>query len=278
MGTTVKACFACYAELGEDDRYCGECGAVQDAKVTSPAFAEPIEESASGGNRRERLLAFSLFGVGAAAIAALAFLVLSGSSRPGAVVRFTIESLGGGDRAGEAMAETEEGTEPEDPDEADEAEDATTADAAGQIADGLLLQPGTWQFTTQLVSVSKVNPLDDSFEISRQGIGSSETHSVCVTPAIAENPRSIAFPFQPALACSAGSFDMSGGGYRSSLTCSFPQFGGRRPVTATGTYSRNGVSLNVSVRVPAQVVSGNFEQPPEILMQYRMQGYLAGPC
>lgn len=280
-GASVKTCFACARNIEDADRFCGHCGADQSAVV---AVQEPAAEPAAVpvGPKAESILrgrgvAIGLGVVVAAAVGALVWSYLDGNREPG-TVRVALDGLLYGSDDGEQPAAGAPEPEPSD---------APTDPAGGQPVeataspappgDAVMLQPGRWQFTTQLVGVSKVNP-NDNFEISRQGIGSNEAHSICVTPAAAENPRAIAFPFQQALGCSPSSFDMSDGSYSSRLTCSFPQFGGRRPVSANGQYSRINASVSVNVQVPAQVVEGDFEEPPEILMQYRIQGYLTGPC
>lgn len=281
----MKTCFACARKVDNADRFCGHCGADQATVVAVQAPAAepgqaPSETPAKTGLRGGRTVVASLVLIGLAALATLAWLIFGRNGEPG-TVRVAFDNIFSGAGSDEPVTEPSEEptTEPSDEptDEADE-ETAEAQAASTTPSDGtIFLQPGRWQFTTQLVAVSKVNPADN-FEISRQGIGSSESHSVCVTPAAAEQPRAIAFPFQQGLACSPSSFSMANGSYSSRLTCSFPQFGGRRPVTANGQYSRSTASLNVTVQIPAQVVEGDFEEPPEILMQYRMLGYLTGPC
>lgn len=261
----MKSCFACARAVGPGDRFCGDCGADQ---ALAPAPAKQSARSIPRGSGWAALLIVVVLG-------ALVALTYTGFSRGGksSVLRIALDGIGISTAAEPAeQPAPEPSPEPTPQPEETDQQDLPAAEPGPEA-----LQPGNWQFTTQLVGVSKVNPADP-FDISRQGIGASEAHSVCVTPALAESPAGSAFPFPPGLGCSPASFDMANGAYRSSLACSFPQFGGRRPVSASGSYSRVNVSLDVNVRVPAQVVSGDFEQPPEILMQYRIQGYLTGPC
>jgi hypothetical protein len=259
----MKTCFACARQVDRADRFCGLCGADQAA---APALAKPREAARprlSVDRRGYGATALMVLG----AIAALGYTSFSrgGESR---VLRLALDGIGVADSAGET------GPPPAEPlpEPAARPEPAEAWPAAT-----VLLQPGLWQFSIQLVAVSKADPADQ-FEISRQGIGASEAHTICVTPALAEDPGSTAFPFPPGLACSPAGFAMADGTYRSRLACNFPQFGGSRPVTASGRYSRSDITLDVDVPVPAQVVSGDFDRPPEIVMQYRIQGYLTGPC
>jgi hypothetical protein len=273
----VKTCFACAKSVDDADRYCGHCGADQTRAPAPPRPAGAPEAAAyeppEKPSRRGRGVAILLATVVLVAIGAVAYTGLSRDGESSAL-RVALDNIGltsDPETVEEPVAEPSE-TPTVEP-EATETPVLAEAPTGGPLA----LQPGNWQFTTQLIGISKVNPNDD-FEINRQGIGASESHSLCVTPAASETPRAIAFPFPPGMACSPASFDMSDGSYSSRLTCSFPQFGGRRPVAANGQYSRINTSVNVSVQVPAQVVEGDFDQPPEILMQYRINGYLTGPC
>jgi hypothetical protein len=128
-----------------------------------------------------------------------------------------------------------------------------------------------------LVNVTKADPSDTSFLLDREGIGMSEGSSRCVSPAAAADPRSIAFPFQPGMDCQSSAFAMTGQVYRASLTCNFPQYGGRRPVEAEGRFSPADVSVDLRVTVPAEVVRGSFEKAPEIILHYRLTGRRSRP-
>jgi hypothetical protein len=154
-------------------------------------------------------------------------------------------------------------------------DNSSPADAA--LADGAVM-PGSWAFSTLLYNVTKVDMSDTSFKLSREGIGLSEPSSQCVSPSLAANPGSGAFPFRPAMDCRASSFSMAGNRYRATLTCNFPQYGGRRPVEAEGQYSPTDVSVNLRVRVPARIVNGDFANPPEIYLHYRISGRRTQPC
>jgi hypothetical protein len=156
--------------------------------------------------------------------------------------------------------------------------EAEPSASAPPEADGAAIVPGQWAFRTVLVNVTKADPSDTSFLLNREGIGMSEGSSRCVSAAAAADPRSTAFPFQPGMDCRPASFTMDGGLYRASLTCNFPQYGGRRPVEAEGRYSPTDISVNLRVRVPADVVTGEFEKAPEIYLHYRLTGRRTQPC
>lgn len=278
----MRACPACGSELDSADRFCGDCG-VTVAPTRQTTIAGEQEKERKGARALVVVLALLVL-IG---VAAIAHLLLKNFYDRGPVVRIALANLP--DRkAGQVV-----GTMPtpaETSRDADQATDESTEKAANAtaepspaptdtgIAEGAPIQPGKWLFTTQLVGIAKADPTDQSFELSRRGIGSKESSSLCVTPTIANNPGTIAFPFPSAMGCSAGSFAMANGRYRSSLTCNFPQYGGRRPVNASGQFTSSGLAVDASVRIPAAVVSGDFQQPPEILMQYRIIGNLAGPC
>jgi hypothetical protein len=155
----------------------------------------------------------------------------------------------------------------------DEAQDPAAGGSSEQ-----LIQPGTWLLATQLVDITKVDPLDTSFRINRNGVGDFETNSICISGASAQAPANIAFPMQPGMGCTVSSFSMSGGNYRSTMSCNFPQYGGRRQVVSSGSYSNIGLEIIALVRVPAEVVVGEFEEVPEIVMHYRITGNLGGAC
>lgn len=279
-GPTVKTCFACAREIDDADRFCGHCGANQAISLAIRPEPEEPEELPLETGRRLRgglILTALLILVVTGALGALAWTNFERDEARG-TRRVTFNDIFNGiGEADEPAAEPSEEPVAETTEEPLQDETETEPAEQSQAATAAMLQPGRWQFTTQLVAISKVNP-NDNFEINRQGIGSSEAHSLCVTPAAAEDPRAIAFPFPQGLGCSPSSFAMSNGSYSSRLTCSFPQFGGRRAVTANGRYSQVDTSVSVNLQVPAQVLEGDFEQPPEILMQYRIQGYLTGPC
>ena len=181
------------------------------------------------------------------------------------------------EETGEAEIELQPTPEPDDNE--DDPADEDSQDAGGEAgAASFAIQPGNWLLTTQFVDISKVDPLDDSFTINRNGVGDFETGAVCVSEAAAQAPAGIAFPFPAGMGCTVSSFTMSGGNYSSTMSCNFPQYGGRRPVEASGNYSNIGLDIRARVTVPAEVVVGEFEEAPEIVMHYRMSGNYGGPC
>lgn len=269
----VTTCFACGSELGEGDRFCGHCGASQAAGARL-----------SVGTKKRWPVRYGLAVLVLALLAGGSFEAyrLFTGAEPGPVVRFAIDGIGGADQSAASEQPSDDASEPAESES--EAAESQAPEEEEQLAsatpanDATLIQPGNWLMTIQLIGVAKANPSDNSFELNRQGIGSSESSSICVNPAIAANPGSAAFPFPPGMRCSASNFTMADGAYRSGLTCNFPQFGGRLPVSASGRYSKDSVALEVNVRTRAQVVRGDFDQPPEIVLQYRLMGNLAGPC
>ncbi len=272
----MKTCGSCGSTLADFDRFCGDCGAVI---ATSPAdTAQPSQGALVTAKtvRRSKIKRGLVLGaVGLVLITTVYGVYFSVGDRvePGALVRFALSSRE--DPEAKAEPKTAEEAADEQP-EKPEAESQTEDEAPLQPP--TKVEPGSWSFTTELFNVTKVDLSDTSFQISRQGIGSTESITQCVSPAIASNPRMSAFPFAASMNCRPASFVMGDNRYRSTLTCTFPQYGGDRPVEAEGQYSRDKISLTVRVRVPAEIVSGDFERPPEIYMDYKMTGYRAGGC
>lgn len=285
----MKKCSSCGNELADTDRFCGECGAAV------PAAASPPSPQASLGTlvpiRAARLRRYTVRGL--AALAVLAGLLLAGggiyyllSDKPqrGAIVRFAL-----GEHAAILEAAVPEETPTPEPTETETpkpeptettpaTEVAATVPAPSATPAQTPVQPGGWAFTTQLINVTKANPADASFELNRQGIGASEAHSICMSEAGASNLRASAFPFPPGLDCRPSYMMMADGRYRSNMTCNFPQYGGRRPVDASGQYSGDNISITARVRVPAEIISGDFARTPEIYLHYRIAGRRTGGC
>lgn len=276
----MRTCGSCGNELGEADRFCGECGSAipllrqqpsERAVAAVPAPAPPA--------KLLRRLAYTALGITLCAGAGATYYAISNELAPSEVIRITL---------GEASRNTEDPIpEAEISDSPIEAEtqaiespsDTLPTPAAISSADAdMLIEPGNWSFTTLLTNVTKVNSSDTSFQLSRQGIGSSESHSLCILPASAANPRSIGFPFRGSMDCNTGNASMANGRYRGNMSCNLPQYGGRRPVDADGQYTAEGIALALRVRVPAEVVSGDFRDPPEIYLHYRLTGTRTGPC
>ncbi|MDD3800045.1 MAG: DUF3617 family protein [Novosphingobium sp.] len=204
-------------------------------------------------------------------------MVASNKTGPVAIVRFALNAGTGKPPATkpETPKTPPQESKPQDssPEREAQTETATTAQEP-QTA----FETGRWVFITELYNVSKVDSSDTSFELSRQGIGARETDAQCVSQAIAKNPRASAFPFRAGMGCRPTNLSIAKNRYQGAMTCNFPQYGGRRPVDVYGQYSSNSLALDLRVRVPAQIVTGDFENPPEIYMHYRMTGYREGPC
>ena len=91
------------------------------------------------------------------------------------------------EETGEAEIELQPTPEPDDNE--DDPADEDSQDAGGEAgAASFAIQPGNWLLTTQFVDISKVDPLDDSFTINRNGVGDFETGAVCVSEAAAQAP------------------------------------------------------------------------------------------
>lgn len=291
----MQTCISCGSELNGNDRFCRECGAENagaDARPLTLLIPAPAPSGAARArearrrNKRSKiafgLLLASLVLLGVM-LAAIGYLVLAGRESPGAATRFAL------DYATEAVADPEPEPSPapepaETPATAeDEGEEAAepaddTPDNSAPPRQDSRIEPGRWAFTTELVNVTKVDPSDMSFRLSRQGIGSREASSQCVSRAVAGSPGSSAFPLGAVLGCRANSFAMADNRYSARMTCNLPQYGGPRPVDVQGQYSDTGIALDLRIRVPAAVVVGEFETPPQIYMHYRMTGQHSGEC
>ncbi|KPL66923.1 hypothetical protein SZ64_01710 [Erythrobacter sp. SG61-1L] len=275
-------CASCGNTILANDRFCGECGApIADA-------ADPVRLPALVSARRRRRRILITLGVmtGLIALGGGAFLLFAQQSRQGKVIRIAL-----GDFVPDFSAEPEPSETPtpdasETPDATETPSPATsetpsaapTAASDDRPALQTAIMPGNWTFTTVLTNVSKVDASDTSFQLNRQGLGRSETWSQCVSPEVAAQPRSTAFPFRPSMGCRPGSYAIAGGSYRASMTCNFPQNGGARPVEANGSYTADTAAITARVRVPAQVVSGDFAKVPEVYLDYRLTAARTGPC
>ncbi len=278
----MLSCGACGNELTEFDRFCGACGA--------PAPPPP--------QRGRRVIAaiavFAAAALGLAAIAAGGYYALAQRDKPHASVRLALgqlKLLGPEPEPSPAATDTAKPVDEEKPAQPAEtpspspSADAAPSDTPTQDSATDKAKPsdkgiaaGLWSFTTELFNVTKVDMSDRSFQLSRQGVGTKESNSQCVTKAIASNPSGNAFPFRSGLECLPITFTMADNQYRSRMTCNFPQYGGRRQVDVIGQYTSESIALEMRVRVPAQVVIGDFQRAPEIYMHYRMQGARTGPC
>ncbi|HTN14158.1 MAG TPA: DUF3617 family protein [Sphingomonadaceae bacterium] len=281
----MEICGSCGAAIYENDRYCGGCGAPIATAADPVRLPVPVK---TGRWCRRALLAAGLVS-GIALLGGGAFALIASQSRPGAVIRFAL-----GDFAPTVTAEPEASETPtpetsETPSATptpSESPSVTTSETASPVAPQTQAQTqtqtpimaGNWTFTTVLANVTKVDMSDTSFQLNRQGIGRSESWSQCVSDNVANQPRASSFPFRPSMGCRAGSYAIAGGSYRASLTCNFPQYGGARPVESNGSYGPDTVAISARVRVPAQVVSGDFEKVPEIYLDYRLTGARTGPC
>lgn len=288
----MRRCGSCDAPCGEFDRFCGDCGAV--LPDASDAEASPAPVSAAlpqppPQRRAGKKWVFASAAATAVLIGALGttyFLISSGSDS-GRVIRIALKDITD-TIAPSRPPETPDAEETDEPEEeltpsetpaAQETSSPTEAPSAiAATAPDTLIAPGTWTFNTMLINVTKVDPSDASFRLNREGLGMSETNSQCITSSVAANPRAISFPLRGNMDCRASSFSMTGNRYRASMTCNFPQYGGRRPVEAEGRYSQTDVSVDLRVRVPAQVVSGDFQDIPEINLHYRVSGRRTQAC
>ena len=287
----MKTCGLCGGELTDFDRFCGECGGavVEPEPEMPPSKGALVPLSAALFRRRTvRVLGVLLVFIAVIAIGSEAYLVIARQQAPGAIIRFALNepSQSWAPAETEAPSETAPSEKPSETQSAQEVTPSESADPStsptAQSSQPPITPPvitsGSWVFSTELLQVTKVDPSDTSFELSRQGIGSSETNTQCVTAAIANDPRSSAFPFRPSMSCQPTSFSMQDGHYRANMTCNFPQFGGRKSVDADGVYSGDSVSLSARVKIPAQVVSGDFSKPPEIYLHYKISGRRTGGC
>ncbi len=276
----MEICGSCGAAIYANDRFCGECG----APIATAADPVRLPVPVKGGRWGRRLLLAGGIISGLVLLGGGAFVLISlQGGRPGAVIRFALGEFVPGIGATPEASETPT-PEPSDTPSAtptpSESASTPASDAPSNSAPQMLtpIMSGNWTFTTVLTNVSKVDMSDTSFQLNRQGIGRSESWSQCVSDDVANQPRASAFPFRPSMGCRAGSYALAGGTYRASLTCNFPQYGGARPVESNGSYGPDTVAVSARVRVPAQVVSGDFEKVPEIYLDYRLTGARTGPC
>ncbi len=276
-------CGSCGNAILANDRFCGECG----APIATAADPVRLPVVVPENGRRKRLLITLGLLTGLLVLAGGSYFWLSAQSRQSKVIRFALGDFVPGMAAEPEASETPSPDASETPGETETPSDAATdgaseAPAATAAANGPALQtaimPGNWTFTTVLTNVTKVDPSDTSFQLNRQGLGRSESWSQCVSPDVAAQPRSTAFPFRPSMGCRPSSYAIAGGSYRASMTCNFPQNGGARPVEANGSYTPDTAAISARVRVPAQVVSGDFEKVPEIYLDYRLTAARTGPC
>ena len=274
----MDKCFACGKERHPQDRFCGHCGV---------AYAGTVSRGAGVRRDLRRGSVLVVLATGLLAGGAIAAYAFFHHGNPNAAIRIALDAIpplqsrGASDAPESSSASDMAGETPltESTGDLPSANPSSPASPSpSPAAEAAPLQPGKWLTTIQLVDVSKVDPSDDSFELSRRGIGSTETRSLCISAADAASPARAAFPFPPSMGCSPNAFAMANGNYRGELSCTFAQFGGRRPVSASGQYSSTSVALEVNVRVPAELISGDFERPPEILMRYRILGNFVGPC
>lgn len=283
----MQRCNSCDNELSEEDRFCGECGAAvilpDEPRSEGPSMGELVPARSARLRRiAGRVFLVASLLVGVSAVSAGAYYLLATEAQQGAIIRFAMrEGIGlvSDEPSPEATETPTEEASEEPTEEASETptEAATTA-AAEPAQAQMVIQPGNWNFSMSLVNVTKANPADTTFELSRQGIGASEASSMCVTENVASNPSLTAFPLPTSLDCRPSSLVMAGGRYGASMTCNFPQYGGRRPLDVTGQYSSDSISLTTRVRVPSDIVSGDFARTPEIVLHYRITGRRTGGC
>ena len=288
----MNICSVCGSAAADADRFCGDCGAPlgPDASPPQQAGEDRQGEEYAAPRRNPWGITAALSTLVLVAVGAGCYYLLVNGSAPGKTIRLAIGDLPftspepepdttptPSETASEAGDETASESATPEPAPSGSATPDSPALAAPIPADGAIM-PGSWAFNTLLYNVTKVDMSDTSFRLSREGIGLSESSSQCVSPSLAANPGSGTFPFRPGMDCRASSFSMTGNRYRATLTCNFPQYGGRRPVEAEGRYSPDDISVNLRVRVPAQIVNGDFANPPEIYLHYRISGRRTQPC
>jgi hypothetical protein len=270
----MRRCGSCGGAVSASDGICGACGA-----LLTPADASQPPPTGPSWWR----LAAALAGFLLVVVAAAGYTLLPSRHRPIQFIRLTLgDPVPALPEPAETPAPVPSPTPTESP-AATATDSAATTDAEPSASEppeggGEAIVAGQWSFRTVLVNVTKADPSDTSFLLNREGIGMSEGSSRCVSAAAAADPRSIAFPFQPGMDCRPSSFTMADNLYRASLTCNFPQYGGRRPVEAEGRYAPADISVDLRVRVPAQVVRGDFENAPQIYLHYRLTGHRTQPC
>jgi len=283
----MLSCISCENELADDDRFCGECGTAVISPNPSRSEGPSMGELVTARSARFRrimmrcLLIASAFAILSLTGIAVYYLTAS-KAHQGAIIRF---AMGEGNQIPSIeltpeppQLPSEEPTEASSEETTEALQPTPSAPAESEALEAKVIQPGAWSFTMSLFNVTKANPGDTSFELSRQGIGASETSQMCVSEAIASNPRLAAFPLPASLDCEPSSLVMAGGRYGSSMTCNFPQYGGRRALDVSGQYTDQNVSLTTRVRVPANIVSGEFARTPEIVLHYRIVGRRTGGC
>lgn len=284
----MKTCGSCQSILADIDRFCGDCGAaIPTAGAEATLASDDALLTAKTTEQKRKFfltMVFASIGSGMIVLAGAALYFQVDKRDSSAIIRLSLNALAKlkADEKPDVPANPEPEQRAKEEEKIEDVDTQTKAEANGASEAPKDLQAvverGSWAFVTELHDVSKVDVSDTSFQLDRKGIGSSESDTRCISQAVAKSPRASAFPFNARMGCSPTNFSMGDNRYQSTMTCNFPQYGGRRPIYVVGQYSGDSIALDVRVRVPAEIINGDFERPPEIYMHYRFTGHRIGAC
>ena len=143
----------------------------------------------------------------------------------------------------------------------------TADDVANQLA-GVAIEPGLWESTGEVVSVSAP---DLPLQVQRRMVGPRPSSRACITPAQAARPDANFIAARAGSRCSYRDFSMQGGRIGGAMTC--PEPGLPRPTNATmqGRYGPRDYALDMRMEMA-------MPDGATMILEIRGRGRRIGAC